>query len=648
MIMKKFTLLMTVLLLIAGKISANGVELELTPGWNCSRSSVVVGDPDAPQLPATVTLNANYSFITVDTEFNSGEYTHFKFVFGEPLATDKLAATCKGEDFRTPIPEGSTEFEGAFTTQANITRLGIQNQDGSNAQTFILNDVILYKDDGTEWHPTMKTAYSWTTSNAGTIVSAGSSVIEAWAFGQWGTLGYTFPGKVVPEDEIHRFVVTSSEPFPAGFQFKVVRGSNDGDAIYPVQFTEGATTAILELSQDNIRKSEDDGIDYFTGVLIQAMSNDLSLPIDVTMTYEVVYPNGLLSRERLPIVASTYGDDAKIIDPDPAAEVGENGLPVRVTLSSQWQAMGLWNEAFSVAEYPMYKIVLREKPADGLIQLCYRNESGGSQGGVYVPWETNPEIGVEVSEDGTTIIGEFNIDELGDDTEILAFFMQNRTGDQYSGVIEGVYLMNEEEEWIPTPGLGSATSIWNTGTTLPIGGSYDEDGNIWDAYVEFYSTSSALGYYSGTVEEDTYHKITFFTEEPIPAGITPMAYNLSFDENWNMSFDFIEAQFEGMGTNELSVLLPRSYQYLVVQYFGQEELTEPLRVRFTKILREVYEGSMEASGISETAPDSHATVKSVAFYNVNGIQSVQPARGLNIVRETLSDGTVRTRKVMIR
>ena len=646
--MKHFTLLLTALLLMAVKASAAEVELALTPGWNCSKSTVVTGDPNAHQLPATVTLNANYSFVTVDTEFNSGEYTHFKFVFGEPLATDQLAATCKGEDFRTPIPQGATEYEGAFTTQVTITRLGIQNLDANNAQTFILNDFILYKEDGSEWHPTLKTGYSWTSSNAGTIVPVGSTVTETWAFGQWGTLGYNFENKVVPEDEIHRFVVTSSEPFPAGFQFKVIRGSNDGDAIYPVQFEEGAYTAVLELTQDNIRKSADDVIDYFNGVMIQAMADNLSLPADVKMTYEVVYANGMLSRERLPIVANAYNDDAKIIDPDPAAEVGENGLPVKVTLSSQWQAMGLWNEAFSVAEYPMYKIVLREKPADGLIQLCYRNESGGSQGGVYVPWESNPEIGVEVSEDGTTIIGEFNIDELGDDTEILAFFMQNRTGDEYSGVIEGVYLMNEEEEWIPTPGLGSATSIWNTGTTLPIGGSYDEDGNIWDAYVDFYSTNSAVGYYSGTVDEGTYHKVTFYTEEPLPASIMAMAYNLSFDENWNMSFDFVETQLEGFGTTELSVLIPRSYQYMTLQYFGQEELTEPIRVRIKKIVREVYEGSLEELSIKDSTRDDNATVTAVTFYGVNGMQSAKPVKGVNILRETLSNGTVRTRKVLVK
>jgi len=635
-------------LLTAGQATAaEELELGSLAGWGWSKKSIVISDVEIPQLPATVKLPGQYGEISVTEKFDAKDIASFKVTFGQAIEAGKVqisirnqAQTSSYQNQYIHLEGGITEYTGDIDLEmlgddTEVVSFAFMNDGNQDDVEVIINDFVFVKSDGTEWRPTWKGS-GWPTGSLTSLTEVpGAESKDVYEFtNQYGEVGVDFGETVVLGEDKHFIRLESSEPLPEGFQWKVYWA--DGSNAYPAWELGGNSTTV-EMTAD------------YTGISIQHTASTTStLPQDIKLYREVKYADGAILREWLPIVANTYSDDAKIIDPNPAAETGENGLPVRLTLSSQWQAIGLWKEAFSVAEYPMYKIMLREKPADGLIQLCYRNEAGGSQGGVYVPWETNEEIGVTVSEDGTTITGEFNIDELGDDTEILAFFMQNRTGDNFSSVLEGVWLMNEDEEWIPTPGLGSASSIWNTGTTLPVGGSYDDEGNIWDAYVEYYSTNSALGYYNGTVDEGTYHKVTFYTEEPLPAELVTMAYNLSFDADWNMSVDAIETQFEGIGTNQLSILIPRSYQYLVVQYFGEEAPAEPLRVHFTKIERRVYEGELVPVAIKDINSNVEAQVNATEYYNTAGVRMAQPSKGISIVRETLSNGTVRARKVMVK
>lgn len=623
--MKKLTLLFAAMLGLAGQASAQQ-ELELTPTWNCSKQTIVVNDPSAPQLPATVTLQGNYAFITVTENFSSAEYTHYKFVFGEAIASSALAATCKGDDFRTSIEEGATEFSGEFSKEATITRFGIQNT-GSDAVTFILNDFILYNADGTEWHPTLKTAFSWTESGAGTIASEGGEESEVWSFNQWGALGYTFPEQIVPEEgDVHRFVVTSSQPFPAGFQFKVVRGSNDGDAIYPVQFTEGETTATLELSTENIHKTEGDGIDYFNAVQIQAMQNSLTLPADIKMTYEVKYANGMLTRETLPIKVGTYSS-ANIIDPYPSMEQGENGLPIRVSFSSQWQDIKLWKDTFNVTEYPACRIVLDSRPAEGELQFFYRTDTHGSSGGIYISTE-DERLTVTETEEGVVYEFDFDVDALEGDNDVLRLALQHRTSNAVSTIIKNVYLMNEDEEWLETEGL--TNDSWNAATLLPVGGSYDEEGNIYDAFVKFNASGDYIGSYSGTVEDGTYHKVKFYTEEPLPEGFSAICQNVIFDwSTWQTTIEEVPFDTEGTEGNVLVVNIPASHNNLYVRYSGEEL---PLTVRFTKIVREVYEGEYEVvTGIQEMTANSEATPKTNQIFDLNGRRVAQPQKGLYII-----------------
>ena len=70
-----------------------------------------------------------------------------------------------------------------------------------------------------------------------------------------------------------------------------------------------------------------------------------------------------------------------------------------------------------------------------------------------------------------------------------------------------------------------------------------------------------------------------------------------------------------------------------------------MTVRFTKIVRKVLKGSI-ATGIDGGA--YAAAVTAAERFDAAGARIAQPVKGLNIVRETLSDGTVRTKKVMVR
>lgn len=659
--MKKiYSLLFLLVAFTSGSYAQDGGELSLSPGWNCSKDVVYEG----PQYPASITMKAGSNYVSVPSSFSADEYLNYKIVFGEPVGEGELILTIRGDHMETinlPIPEGTTEYSGSFediefteddegNVDRTITRFGLVNAKSDAETSFVLNDFILYDEDGAEFHPSLasNTQFSWSTwknEPQCTIVPVNAEAIEMWTFGQWGTLAHNFGENITPgKDEVHRFIVTSSKPFPENFQWKVIRGSNDDDATYPGLFPVGETSVTLELTEDNIKKSEGDVIDYFTGIAIQCTNSGV-LPIDVKMTYEVAFGNGIISREQLPIKVGSYGSSAEIIDPNPSMEQGENGLPIRVNIPGNWGDVKLWKETFSAADFVGYKIELAEKPNDGDLQIYYRTSTHGSEGGVYVPWETNEGNLCEVSEDGTVMTGEFDLDKLEDDIDVLRFALQNRTGNQVSVVIKNVWLLSEEGEYVETEGL--TADGWNAATFVAVGGSYDENGNIWDAYVKYNAVNDYLGSYSGTVDEGTHHRVTFYTAEPLPEAIHPVCMNISMDADWNWVFEDVPFDAEGAGTTELVVTVPKSYSNLYLRYEGDADVL-PVTVRYTKIVRDVIEGEYIPTAIQGVQTDSNVTVARRQYYNASGVELSQPVRGINIVRETMSNGTVRSRKVVVR
>lgn len=639
--MKKLFLLLAAALCTAGQaVAAEELTLGSLAGWGWSKKTVSA--VEVPQLPAAVTLPGQYGEISITESFDATQIAKFKATFGEPLEAGKVqisvrnqAQTSSYQNQYIHLEGGITEYEGTIDLSmlgddTQVVAFAFMNDGNQDDVTLTLNDFVFTRTDGTEWRPQWKGS-GWPTGSLTPLTEApGGEQKEVYEFtSRYAEVGVDFGGTVAIGEDQHFIRLVSSEPLPEGFQWKVYWA--DGSNGYPSWELGGNSTSV-ELTKD------------YTGISIQHTASTTStLPGDIKLFREIRYSNGAISREQLPIKVGSNGT-AVIIDPNPAAEVGENGLPAKVVLSSQWQDIKLWKTDFDVTEYPAYKIVLREPLADPAdIQMFYRTESHGSQGAVYVPWETDEDMMVEISEDGRVMSGEFDIDALEGDNVVLRFALQNRTGNNVGMIIEGVYLINEDEEEIPTEGL--VADGWNAGTILPVGGSYDDDGNIWDAIVEFNAANDYLGTYSGTVEEGTYHKVTFYTEEPMPEGVAAMVMNIGLNwDTWEWTFDPVENEQEGYGTTALTVTIPSSYNSLYVGYYGDESLL-PLRVRFTKIVREVFEKEIPTA-IEGTQGDATAKVVRVEFFNAAGAKLAQPTKGMTIVRDTLSDGTMRSKKVM--
>ncbi len=670
--MKKFTILSAALICLSGQAYASE-QLELTTGWNCQLSSVELGT--IPQYPAEASIGGQWQNIKICTEsFDARLWTNYKIVFAEATTEGQIQvmvrnaaeASSYGGTYQE-IPGGVTEYTNTFDNitftdgDSIVTTLGIQNRT-SDAVKFVINDVILYKADGTAWHTDL--GADW--GGSVTKLSDGERV-NMYTFGQWGTLGHNFGENVeLAGEDTHHFILTSSKPFPAGLQWKVSRGSDESSALYPsVTIAEGDTVAILDLNAESIKKSADDSINFYTGVFVQAIQAD-TLPTDVQLTREVAYGGGVVSRTTLPIVA---GYNAETIDPNPSAKTGANGLPVMVTLGSQWSSIKIWLDNFDVTEYPGYKIVLGKAPTADAIQMFYRTETHGSSGGVYVPWETSEDLLSTVSEDGMTMTGEFDVDALDGDNTILAFALQNRTSNSVTITVKNVYLIDEDGNEIETGGL-SSTGMWNGGTTTPIGGGYDDNGNIYDAFLSVKADNGYLGTYSDSVPEGHYERLSFYLSEPLPTTFVPVCYNGSpwYEAfGWGSPMVNIPVLESGRESNVYVVEIPQSYETFMLQYQAplkkdaegnnvtdslgntiKEDVTYPVQIRINKIVREIVKGSLDIPDGIKAVKEENDAVAKTEVYSLTGSKANVATRGFNIIVEQMSDGSIRAKKVLVR
>lgn len=612
--MKKFTLLLAAMLGLAGLASAQQYGEELTlgsiRGWGWSQKTIVTSDEEIPQLPASVTIPGNWGDVKIYTgSFNANEYSGFKVVLGEVPAEATIqfyyrnaaqAAAYGGSylpwegDNGGILSEDGLTFTGTFKLEnleddPVITELALQNRTSSSV-TVIVNEVYLIDKDGNEVPTTGLRATGWNPATITPLTEVEGAVSkDVYEFtNQYGEIGVDF-GEVqeVEAGKPHIFTLVSSEPIPAGeFQWKTYKAD------------ESNGYAGWNINPENVVTYE--MTENYTGISIQHFVSSTSyLPQDIKF-YRYI-EGAPIARETLPI---KVGGNAVMEDPNPGEDVGENGLPIGVNLPGSWGGYGLWKEAFSAAEYPAFKIVLREKPTD--VQFFYRTHVPDADGGnvestVYVPWETNEENDVEVSEDGTTLTGWFDIDALGS-SDIEAIALQNTGGSAVKVVVMQVYLMNEDEEWIETPGLGASISIWNTGSTYPVAGSYDENGNLFDAYVTFTAANDYVGAYGAPVEEGTYHVVTFYTEDTLPEGLYPIVAkytNFSWTTfQWTsepVAYEMINKADNAIAVKILTDYSPYDFWGsqvggLQLMYVGDEEAL-PLKTRFTKIVREVYEAT---------------------------------------------------------
>ena len=305
-----------------------------------------------------------------------------------------------------------------------------------------------------------------------------------------------------------------------------------------------------------------------------------------------------------------------------------NGLPAKVVLPSNWGDVKLVKESFDATTYPGFKIVLSAKPESGTVQVFYRNAAQAADyKGTYVTWEPdNADDLASFSEDGLTMYGYFNNDNLEGDNVITEFALQNCTSNGSSArdvevTIMHVYLLDEDDNEKISSGL-KATG-WNPATITELGG----EGDKYSADVKWTATGGIVGPYSGTVQENTYHKIVFETSSALPDGFSVVCQDADGHD--------VDCLVEGQGTAILSVTVRSSYEKLAVQY--TEVIGQEMTVHFKSVVRTIYkDGATQVPLVTAT--------KAVEYYNIAGQKVTEPGKGLFLIREVYTNGTVKIRK----
>ena len=287
-----------------------------------------------------------------------------------------------------------------------------------------------------------------------------------------------------------------------------------------------------------------------------------------------------------------------------------------MSLPGNWGDVKLWGEPFNINDYPRYRIELGQAPgADGRIQMFLRNQAqADAYGGHYYPF----------AGDQTVLEGTFNPADLENDLTVVQFALQNMTGSSVTTVVNDVVLYTPDGEEKHTAGL--VANGWNPATIIPFG-----SGPVYQGTVNFTQQYAYVGPYSGTVDTGTYHHYTFYTDAPIPD-----------------NFQMVTVIGEDVQTtpvvatdNEYSFDVFNDYSFLALQYIGEADGN----VHFNRITREVL--AIDPTTIENMDADTSAKVIVTQVYSLSGQPTGHLTRGINILRETLSNGTVRTRKVII-
>ena len=294
-------------------------------------------------------------------------------------------------------------------------------------------------------------------------------------------------------------------------------------------------------------------------------------------------------------------------------------MPATVSIPGNWGDVKLWGEPFDINDYPRYRIELEEAPgSDGQLQMFLRNQAQADvYGGHYYPFAA----------DQTVLEGAFNPEDLGDDPIVVQFALQNMTGSTVQTVVKDVTLYKADNTPVATSGL--VANGWNPATIIPFGSE-----PVYEGTVDFTKQYAFVGPYSGTVQTGTFHRFTFYTDAPIPADFQMITV---IDE------DVQTTAVEASG-NEYVFDVYKDYSFLALQYIGEGTPA----VHFNRITREICEIDPTLTEIQDMEDEVKAEVLSVQIYNLAGQAQDRLEKGVNIVRETLSNGKVRTRKIMVK
>ncbi len=463
-------------------------------------------------------------------------------------------------------------------------------------------DPVVYQgpDPGTE--TLLPLVGNWASSVSGNASADGNVYTGSVRFsGQWGEVGGRAWGADVTEGTKHVITVHCSGKVPEGLQWKLGYKDEYGEPI-------GETYPAIEVEGSDIRITLTQSYWYLA---VQRKSSSAIDPLSVlSVTRDVYLTEFTPSSEQLAIKVD-HGAEIE------GRQTSANGLPAGVSLPGNWGDVKLWGSPFSITDYPRYRIELGKAPEkDQTLQMFIRNQAqADAYGGHYYPFAAGQ----------TVMEGAFNPDDLEGDNTVVQFALQNMTGNRVETVVSDVVLYTPEGEAVHTAGL--VANGWNPATITPAGSE-----PVYEGTVRFTEKYAYVGYYSGSVATGTYHHYTFHTDSPIPAG-----------------FQIITVMGEDVQTipveasdNEYTFDIFGDYSFLALQYTAEDVPS----VHFTSITRQVLE--IDPTAISNLDADDSAEVVATQVYSLSGQPVGSLTNGVNIVRETLSNGTVRTRKVVVR
>ena len=463
-------------------------------------------------------------------------------------------------------------------------------------------DPVVYQgpDPGTE--TLLPLTSNWASSVTGTAAEDGKIYSGTVNFtGQWGEVGGRDWGADVTEGTKHVITVHTAKPATGGIQWKLGYKDEYGEPIgetYPAIQIDGNTFQIT-LTQS------------YWYLAVQRLTSTAIDPLEIlSVTRDVYMTEFTPSSEDLEILVD-HGAEIE------GKQSSPNGLPATVSLPGNWGDVKLWTEPFSINDYPRYRIELGQAPgADGRIQMFLRNQAqADAYGGHYYPFAS----------DQTVLEGTFNPADLEDDLTVVQFALQNMTGSTVTTVVNDVVLYTPDGEEKHTAGL--VANGWNPATITTFG-----SGPVYQGTVNFTQQYAYVGPYSGTVDTGTYHHYTFYTDAPIPEGFQMVTV---------IGEDVQTTPIVATG-NEYSFDVFNDYTFLSLQYIGEAGGS----IHFNRITCEVL--AIDPTTIENVDADTSAQVVVTQVYSLSGQPTGHLTRGINILRETLSNGTVRTRKVIIR
>ena len=476
-------------------------------------------------------------------------------------------------------------------------------------------DPVIYQGPAAGTEASLPLVGNWSSRVTGDATDDGNVYSGTVNFtGQWGEVGGKVWGSDVTDGTRHVITVTTSNPVPEGLQWKIgykdIYGEPAAEQYYPIE--AGGTEIKFELTQSH----------WYAAV--QRKSSSSISPLEIVSVKRDVYLTNFTPTEE--DLAIKVGSGAEI----EGHEASANGLPAIVSLPGNWGDVKLWKEPFSITDYPRYRVELGVEPEDHQVQIFIRNAAQAKEyGGHYYEFAA----GQTVLEDA------FKESDLEGDLVVTQFALQNMTGNTVETIVKDVTLYTPDGTPVPTQGLKA--DGWNPARVTEAGSE-----PVYEGTVNFTKQYAYVGPYSGTPEEGTFHRYSFYTDAPIPADFQTV---IVLKENSETIITPVVSGNNGAAlakpigaqTYEYHVDILKPYTFFALQYKNEEQAS----ISVNKIKREVL--AIDPTGIIAPETDSEtANVERRQFFTTSGQAVQQMQKGIYLVRETRADGKVNTRKVM--